>query len=90
MLAKVAELVKLYDDRKALIVGHTDATGDAAYNQYLSTRRAEVIKEFFVENFEVEEERLSIEGKGEEQPLASNATVDGRIANRRVEILLLN
>jgi outer membrane protein OmpA-like peptidoglycan-associated protein len=90
MLAKLAELVKLYDDRRTLIVGHTDATGDPAYNQYLSMRRAEVIKEFFVENFKIEETRLSIEGNGEEQPIASNATLDGRIANRRVEILLLN
>jgi outer membrane protein OmpA-like peptidoglycan-associated protein len=89
-LAKLAELVKLYDDRNTLIVGHTDAIGDAAYNQYLATRRAEAVKEFLVENFEIEETRLSIEGKGEEQPIASNATQDGRTANRRVEVLLLN
>jgi outer membrane protein OmpA-like peptidoglycan-associated protein len=89
MLAKLAELVKLYDDRKTLIVGHTDSVGDAAYNQYLAARRAEVIKEFFVENFDIEQPRLTIEGKGEEQPIASNATPDGRRANRRVEVLLL-
>jgi outer membrane protein OmpA-like peptidoglycan-associated protein len=90
VLAKLAELVKLYNDRKTLIVGHTDAVGDAAYNQYLATQRAEAIKEFLVENFEIEQTRLSIEGKGEEQPIASNATEDGRTANRRVEVLLLN
>jgi outer membrane protein OmpA-like peptidoglycan-associated protein len=90
VLAKLAELVKLYGDRKTLIVGHTDAIGDAAYNQYLATRRAEAVKEFLVENFDVEETRLSIEGKGEDQPIASNATEDGRTANRRVEVLLLN
>jgi outer membrane protein OmpA-like peptidoglycan-associated protein len=90
VLAKLAELVKLYNDRKTLIVGHTDAVGDAAYNQYLATQRAEAIKEFLVENFEIDQTRLSIEGKGEEQPIASNATEDGRTANRRVEVLLLN
>jgi outer membrane protein OmpA-like peptidoglycan-associated protein len=90
MLAKLAELVRLYDGRRMLIVGHTDAIGDAAYNQYLATRRAEAIKEFLVENFEVEETRLSTEGKGEEQPIASNATQDGRTANRRIEVLLQN
>jgi outer membrane protein OmpA-like peptidoglycan-associated protein len=89
-LAKLAELVKLYADRNTLIVGHTDASGDAAYNQYLATRRAEAIKEFLVENFEIEEARLSTEGKGEEQPIASNATQTGRTANRRVEVLLQN
>ena len=90
MLAKLAELAKLYDDRRLLIVGHTDANGEAAYNQYLSTRRAEVIRDFLVQNFEIEATRLSVEGKGEEQPIASNATRDGRMANRRVEVLLLN
>jgi len=90
MLAKLAELIKLYDDRKTLIVGHTDASGDAAYNRYLATQRAEAVKEFFIENFKIEQTRLSIEGKGEDQPVASNATEDGRTANRRVEVLLLN
>jgi outer membrane protein OmpA-like peptidoglycan-associated protein len=90
MLAKLAELVKLYDDRKTLIVGHTDAVGDPAYNQYLATRRAEEVKKYLVENFDVEEMRLSIEGKGEDQPIASNVTEDGRTANRRVEVLLLD
>jgi outer membrane protein OmpA-like peptidoglycan-associated protein len=89
-LAKLAELVKLYDGRKTLIVGHTDSMGDAEYNQYLATRRAEAIKAFLVENFEIEQTRLAIEGKGEEQPIASNETRDGRAANRRVEVLLLN
>jgi outer membrane protein OmpA-like peptidoglycan-associated protein/predicted nucleic acid-binding Zn-ribbon protein len=89
-LAKLAELAKLYDDRSLLILGHTDALGEAAYNQYLSTRRAEVVRDFLVENFEIEETRLAIEGRGEEQPIASNATRDGRMANRRVEVLLLN
>ena len=87
---EVAELAALYDDRRLLIVGHTDALGEAAYNQYLSRRRAEVVKDFLVESFGIEETRLAIEGKGEEQPIASNATQDGRRANRRVEILLLN
>jgi outer membrane protein OmpA-like peptidoglycan-associated protein/predicted nucleic acid-binding Zn-ribbon protein len=90
MLAKLAELIKLYDERKALIVGHTDAIGDASYNQHLAMRRAQVIKKFFVENFKIEQARLSIEGKGEEQPIASNATPDGRRANRRIEVLFLN
>jgi outer membrane protein OmpA-like peptidoglycan-associated protein len=89
-LAKLAELARLYEERSLLIVGHTDALGEAAYNRYLSTRRAEVVRDFLVENFEIEETRLAIEGKGEEEPIASNETRDGRMANRRVEVLLLN
>ena len=89
-LAKVAELISVYDDRKVLIVGHTDAIGDAAYNKQLSERRAELVKQFFVDNFEVEEDRLSTQGLGEERPIASEATREGRRANRRVEVLILN
>jgi outer membrane protein OmpA-like peptidoglycan-associated protein len=89
-LAKVAELISVYDDRKVLIVGHTDAVGDAAYNKQLSERRAQLVKQFFVDNFEVEEDRLSTQGFGEERPIASDATREGRRANRRVEVLILN
>jgi outer membrane protein OmpA-like peptidoglycan-associated protein len=89
-LAKVAELISVYDDRKVLIVGHTDAVGDAAYNKQLSERRAELVKQFFVDNFEVEEDRLSTRGLGEERPITSDATQEGRRANRRVEVLILN
>jgi len=89
-LAKVAELISVYDDRKVLIVGHTDAVGDAAYNKHLSQRRAELVKRFFVDNFGVEEDRLATTGFGEERPIASDATPEGRRANRRVEILILN
>jgi outer membrane protein OmpA-like peptidoglycan-associated protein len=89
-LGKLAELVKLYDGRKTLIVGHTDSMGDAGYNRDLAKRRAEAIKAFLVQNFEIEQTRLATEGKGEEQPIASNETREGRAANRRVEVLLLN
>jgi outer membrane protein OmpA-like peptidoglycan-associated protein len=90
MLTDVARLVDLYDERNILIVGHTDAVGDAVYNQDLSERRAALVKEFFVEQFQINESRLQIEGKGEQEPISSNATVDGRKANRRVEVVILN
>jgi outer membrane protein OmpA-like peptidoglycan-associated protein len=89
-LAKVAELISVYDNRLVLIIGHSDAVGDAAYNKQLSERRAELVKQFFVDNFEVEEDRLSTQGWGEARPIAANTTPEGRRANRRVEVLILN
>jgi outer membrane protein OmpA-like peptidoglycan-associated protein/predicted nucleic acid-binding Zn-ribbon protein len=89
-LAKVAELIGTYDDRQVLIVGHSDAMGDAAYNRQLSERRAELVKQFFIDNFELRADRLSTEGVGEARPIASNTTPQGRRANRRVEVLILN
>ena len=75
-LAKVAELIGTYDDRQVLIVGHSDAMGDAAYNRQLSERRAELVKQFFIDNFELGAD-LSTEGVGEARPIASNATPQG-------------
>ena len=89
-LAKVAELIGTYDDHKVLIIGHSDAVGDAAYNRQLSERRAELVKQFFIDNFQLPPDRLAAEGVGEARPIASNATPQGRRASRRVEILILN
>jgi outer membrane protein OmpA-like peptidoglycan-associated protein/septal ring factor EnvC (AmiA/AmiB activator) len=89
-LAKVAELIDAYDDHEVMIVGHTDSIGEGSYNEFLSRRRAELVKQFFVDNFEIEDGRLSTEGRGEAQPIATNATLEGRKANRRVEVLILN
>ena len=89
-LAKVAELIGMYDNRQVLIVGHSDAMGDPARNRQLSERRAERVKQIFVNYFEIAADRLSTEGLGDALPIASNATPQGRRANRRVEVLILN
>ena len=89
-LAKVAELIGMYDNRQVLIIGHSDAMGEAAHNRQLSERRAERVKQIFVDYFELAADRLSTEGLGDARPIASNATPHGRRANRRVEVLILN
>ncbi len=89
-LAKVAELIDAYKGHPVRIIGYTDSIGEADYNQTLSQRRAGLIKEFFIDNFEIDGTHLSTEGRGEDEPIASNDTPDGRQANRRVEILILD
>lgn len=89
-LVKVAELISLYEDRAVEIVGHTDAMGDANYNQNLSERRARLVRDFFVENFEIEAARLKVKGLGEREPIATNTTQAGRRANRRLEVIIRN
>jgi outer membrane protein OmpA-like peptidoglycan-associated protein len=88
-LAKVAELINLYKDQSIIIIGHTDAVGETDYNQTLSLRRASLVRKFFIDNFDVDADRLATQGMGEQQPIASNATAAGRRANRRVEVLIL-
>lgn len=66
------------------IEGHTDSTGSDAYNQSLSERRANAVRDYLVDHG-IDGARLTTEGKGESQPVASNDTADGRYQNRRVE-----
>lgn len=68
-----------------IAVGHTDSVGSDAYNQRLSVRRAEAVKAYLVSKG-IERNRIYTEGKGKKQPIASNATAEGRAKNRRVEV----
>lgn len=81
-----ASLLK-YPNSRIEVIGHTDNTGSAAYNQDLSQRRAvsvaNVLRESGVPNG-----RISAYGRGEDQPIASNLSAQGRAQNRRVEIII--
>lgn len=86
--AALDELVAKLDDMNLeviIAVGHTDAIGTDAYNQKLSMRRAESVKDY-LKSKGIEENRIYTEGKGESQPQATNATAAGRAQNRRVEV----
>ncbi len=67
------------------IVGHTDSTGPADYNQKLSERRANTVKAALV-NLGINEGLITARGEGEDNPIADNGTRDGRAQNRRVEV----
>ena len=68
-----------------IAVGHTDSVGSAAYNQRLSLARAESVKTYLASKG-VDRQRIRTEGRGETQPVADNATAEGRAKNRRVDI----
>ncbi|RFP61844.1 OmpA family protein [Luteimonas weifangensis] len=85
----IAEIGKLLADDPALqlsIEGHTDATGEAAHNQALSTARARSVLGALV-GLGVDPARLQSRGYGQERPVADNASEAGRAANRRVELV---
>ncbi len=86
-LDKVAAILQRYPRTTVTIVGHTDNIGPEAYNQQLSERRARSVANYLADRG-VDPARLSIVGRGETQPRASNATAAGRQLNRRVEILI--
>jgi len=87
VLDSVAVVLKEYDNTLVNIAGHTDSVGDAAYNQRLSEQRAGSVANY-LRSQQVVAARLAIRGYGENSPVASNQTKQGRAQNRRVEITL--
>jgi outer membrane protein OmpA-like peptidoglycan-associated protein len=73
---------------KIEIIGHTDNTGTAASNETLSLSRAGMVKQYLVKKVPRLSAKLSVTGKGQYSPIASNETEEGRTKNRRVEIIL--
>lgn len=84
-IAKLAAVMKKYPDLKITVEGHTDNVGGLIYNEKLSLRRADAVKNYLATKFGIEASRLNAKGYGEIRPIASNATKEGRQKNRRVE-----
>lgn len=86
-VARLAQFMKEYEDRRVRVEGYTDSTGEASYNQALSERRALAVQDALITQG-VERRRVEIRGFGEQYPVASNDTAAGRQQNRRVEIVI--
>jgi OOP family OmpA-OmpF porin len=79
-----AAFMKEHPHTTALLEGHTDNYGSAAYNDRLSLRRAESVKKYLVEKLKIDPARLTTKGYGFSRPIATNKTAAGRQENRRV------
>jgi len=87
-LQKLATILNKYPDTNILIEGHTDSDGTDEYNQALSERRAASVDRFLASN-NITSSRMSSVGYGERQPVADNATAEGKQQNRRVEVAIM-
>ncbi len=85
---RVAEFMKKHPEVTAILEGHTDSTGPAAYNMKLSERRADSVRKALIERG-IDASRLKVEAFGETKPIAPNDTEEGRAKNRRVEVVLV-
>jgi len=79
------DLAKVYS---ITVIGFTDSTGDAKYNLGLSERRAQAVRDYLV-SLGVPAEKMRVLGRGENDPVASNDTKEGRAQNRRVEVIVV-
>ncbi len=86
-IAALAQNLLDYPDSTIQVIGHTDNVGDAGYNLSLSRRRAAAVAAILISNG-VPSTRITTIGMGEDQPVASNLTAEGRRQNRRVEIVI--
>lgn len=84
-IKNLADFMKQYPQTTTVVEGHTDSIGTDAYNQGLSERRANAVRDVLVNQYGVGGERVNAVGYGESQPVADNATDAGRAINRRVE-----
>ncbi len=84
-LKNIAEILKAYPGVHVKLGGYTDNTGNAASNQKLSEERAQSVKTELVQ-LGIIGDRLAAEGYGQEHPVASNETAEGRAKNRRISI----
>ena len=87
-LRPLADYLRSNSGVRVAIDGHTDSRGTDAHNQDLSQRRADSVRSAF-DQMGVTRARFTVDGHGEAQPVATNATPDGMRQNRRVEVTLL-
>lgn len=88
VLNSVGKVLSKYNDTTLRVTGHTDSTGGKAYNQTLSERRAQSVAKYLATQG-ISTSRAFSEGRGFEQPIASNGSAKGRAQNRRVELYIL-
>jgi outer membrane protein OmpA-like peptidoglycan-associated protein len=86
-LARLAVILNKYEDTEILLEGHTDATGSEEHNLELSRQRSQAVANVLAAE-QVRATRFTIMGYGEEQPVTTNDTDDGRRQNRRVEVAI--
>ncbi len=90
-LDKTGEVLSRWPQLRIEVAGHTDSQGSAANNRSLSERRAQAVADYLLWRFpQISGSQLRVQGYGEDSPIASNVSADGRAQNRRVELVVLN
>jgi outer membrane protein OmpA-like peptidoglycan-associated protein len=88
-LDRDGEMLKENPNIKVEIGGHTDSLGSEKANQKISEKRAESVKKYLMDKFNISGDRMVVKGYGSSKPIADNGTKEGRAKNRRVEIRII-
>ncbi len=86
-LKEIGTMLKDHADLKLTIEGHTDNVGNAESNQALSDKRAAAVRQYLIDNFQIDGGRLEAKGLGQTKPSGPNDSAEGRQQNRRVELV---
>ena len=88
LLTKTKQIIDSYERSTVTIQGHTDSLGKEKTNLKLSKDRAESVRQYFLANTDITEDRIKAVGFGSSQPVANNTTKEGRAQNRRIDVVI--
>lgn len=88
-LRKIGKMLQTRQNMMLLIQGHTDNRGSAKDNMALSKARADAVRLYLIDHFNIDSNRLRTMGFGGRRPIADNSTIDGRYKNQRIELVKL-
>jgi outer membrane protein OmpA-like peptidoglycan-associated protein len=88
LLTKVQRAIGNFEYPSVIIDGHTDSTGSKEMNANLSQRRADAVMGYLIANKTLSADKIVAQGYGSEKPVSSNATAEGRAANRRIDVIV--
>jgi outer membrane protein OmpA-like peptidoglycan-associated protein len=89
LLTKLQRAIREFRNSKVVIEGHTDNIGNDAYNQNLSAQRAQAVRQYLIANMGLSENRIQSIGFGESRPIANNESEEGRMQNRRIDVVIV-
>lgn len=88
LMNKVSQALAQFPDSSVVVEGHTDSNGGDSANLILSQDRADAVKQYLVNHFDINPEKVSSIGYGEARPVATNETTEGRSRNRRIDLII--
>jgi OOP family OmpA-OmpF porin len=89
LLEKVEDIIRMFPNKRLIVEGHTDDTGERTTNMRLSEKRAYEIMQYLRGVLSIQAEKIDAIGYGPDKPIGTNTTAEGRAKNRRIDIVIM-